>query len=193
MPAHLITGTHRAGGFSIQRARTRFCGRAVSLASWSSGTVAVIVPTAMLVLYLAGCRAEDTPVAPPSAVPASIVLSSSAVTLRSLSETATLTASVYDQMGRIIRGAATSWTSGDASVATVANDGVVTALANGTTDIAATAGDASATATVTVDQQVAAVGLSPSRDALLAIGDTVRLGAVAGDANGHRVADVSFT
>lgn len=195
MPAQLMTGKHRAAGPPAGPAHIRGCGLPVRRRPTrrSPGNVAVMLLAAIVVPCLTGCGPDDGAVAPPSAVPARIVLTPSAVTLHSLRETATLGASVYDQQGRIIRGASTSWASGDASVATVTSDGLVTAVANGTTDIVATAGDASANATATVEQQVAGVGLSPAADTLPAIGDTVRLTAAATDANGHGVSDASFT
>ena len=53
-----------------------------------SDTVAVIVLAAIAVAYLAGCSADDAPVAPPPTGPASIVLSPSAVTLLAIGDTA---------------------------------------------------------------------------------------------------------
>ncbi len=194
MPAHLIKNARRADGLPAGPARIRLCGRTVRHcpARRSSGNAATLLFALILVPCLAGCG-DDAAVAPPSAVPASIILSSSAVTLRSVGETEALSASVYDQHGRVIRGASIGWTSGDASVATVTNDGLVAAIANGTTDILATASDANATATVTVRQEVSSVSLSPAEKTLTALGDTVRLAAVAVDANGHRISDASFT
>ena len=84
-------------------------------------------------------------------------------------------------------GTAVSWTSSDASVATVDASGLVTAAGNGTATITATAGSVSGTATVTVAQEVGAVAVTPAADTLVAFGDTVRLSAEALDANGHAV------
>ena len=83
-------------------------------------------------------------------------------------------------------GAAVSWASSAAAVATVSATGLVTAVANGTATITATAGSASGTATVTVAQELSAVTVSPAADTLVA-GDTLRLSAEAADANGHLI------
>ena len=86
---------------------------------------------------------------PPTPVPTSITLSSSSVTLSSLGETASLTATVKDQTGAVMSGQTVTWTSSDAAIATVTN-GTVTAVAGGSATITATSGSLSATASVTI-------------------------------------------
>ena len=103
-----------------------------------------------------------------------------------------LTAEVRDQNGQAMAGAAVTWSSGSATVATVGGSGLVTAAGNGTATITATAGSASGTATVTVAQEVSAVTVTPAADTLVA-GDTLRLAAEAADANGHPVAGSEFS
>ena len=88
-------------------------------------------------------------------------------------------------------GTVVTWSSGDASVATVDGSGVATAAANGTVTITATAGAASGRATVTVVQVVSSVTMSLAAD-MLGVGDTLRLAAAATDANGHGVAGAEF-
>ena len=61
-----------------------------------------------------------------------------------------LTAEAADANGNRVGDAAFSWESGDADVATVDADGLVTAVGNGTATITATAGGVSGSATVTV-------------------------------------------
>ena len=112
--------------------------------------------------------------------------------LTELGATEQLTAEVRDQNGNAMAGAAVSWASSAASVATVSSTGLVTAVGNGTATITATAGSASGSATVTVAQEVSAVAVSPAADTLVA-GDTLRLAAEADDANGHTVAGAEFT
>ena len=102
-----------------------------------------------------------------------------------------LSAEVRDQSGQVIAGAAVTWTSSAASVATVNGGGLVTAAGNGTATITAMAASASGTAMVTVAQVVATVTVSPAADSL-AVGDTVRLSATAADANGHVVPNAEF-
>ena len=84
-----------------------------------------------------------------------------------------------------------TWSSAD-SVATVDGSGLVTAVGNGTAVVTATSGETSGSSAVTVQQRVAAVRVLPDSVILFAIGDTVRLGAVALDANGHAVARAGF-
>ena len=134
-------------------------------------------------------RADFTVVAP---APTTIAITPDTVALTALGQTAQLAAEVRDQIGNAMTGAAVSWASSAASVATVSSTGLVTAVGNGTATITATAGSASGSATVTVAQEVSAVAVSPAADTLVA-GDTLRLAAEADDANGHTVAGAEFT
>ena len=148
-----------------------------------------VVAIAMLVL-----SCGDTPVEPaplPAPVPTTVTVGPGSAALNAIGETARFTAEVRDQNGQVMAGAAVAWTTSGASVAAVDASGQVTAMANGTATITATAGSASGTAAVTVAQVVTAVALSPPADTLVALGDTVRLVAVATDANGHAVAAVT--
>ncbi|MDE2752101.1 MAG: Ig-like domain-containing protein, partial [Gemmatimonadota bacterium] len=88
-------------------------------------------------------------------------------------------------------GATVAWASDNAPVATVGGSGLVTAPDNGTSTITATAGAGSGSATVSVAQRVSAVTVTPAADTLVA-GDTLRLAAVATDANGHAVSGAEF-
>ena len=112
--------------------------------------------------------------------------------LTALGATVQLSAEVRDQNGQVMAGASVTWTSSNASAATVSGSGLVTAAGNGAATITATAGSASGTATVTVAQEVSAVVVSPAADTLVA-GDTLRLSAEAMDANGHPKAAAEFT
>ena len=112
--------------------------------------------------------------------------------LTALGATVQLAAEVRDQNGQAMAGAAVSWASSDAAVATVGAAGLVTAVSNGAATITATSGSASGSATVAVAQAVAAVAVSPPADTLVAFGDTVRLTAEATDANGHVVTGSDF-
>ncbi len=88
-------------------------------------------------------------------VPSSVTVTPDSVHLTALGETAQLMAAVNDANGNAIAGAGVSWSSADEAVATVDEDGVVTAVANGATTVAATAGDASAQAGVSVMAEAA--------------------------------------
>ena len=127
---------------------------------------------------------EPPPPDPPR--PTTVTVTPAAVELNALGATEQLTAEVRDQDGQPMAGAAVTWSSSDASVATVDAQGLVTAAGNGTATITATAGSASGSATVTVRQVVSTVTVLPAADTLVEA-DTLRLAAVASDANGHAV------
>ena len=60
-----------------------------------------------------------------------VTIEPSSVTLTKAGETASLKASVLDENGRIIEDAVLKWAISDESVATVSDDGLVTALRSG--------------------------------------------------------------
>ncbi|HKI94454.1 MAG TPA: Ig-like domain-containing protein [Gemmatimonadales bacterium] len=110
--------------------------------------IAASAATASLAL-LAACGSTSPP------TPSTIVLSEVSVTLGAVGATHTLTATVKDKSGQTISGAAVTWASDNASVATVNASGVITSVANGTAHVTATSGSASASAAVTVTQLAA--------------------------------------
>lgn len=67
------------------------------------------------------------------------------------------------------------WTSGNAKVATVDQNGLVTAVGAGTTTITATAGGKSATCTVTVTAKPVPIETIALRDAAVSVGGTIQL------------------
>ena len=133
-------------------------------------------------------RADLTVVAP---APTTIAVTPDTVALSALGETAQLAAEVRDQAGRVLTEADVSWSSGDTTVAEVDSAGLVTAVDVGEATITATSGEASGEAVVTVMQSAGSVVVSPAADTV-ALGDTLRLEAVAFDANGHVVAGAAF-
>ena len=143
--------------------------------------------------YACGDGATEPPIPPPDPLrPATVAVAPATVQFTALGATEQLTAEVRDQNGNAMAGAAVSWTSSAATVATVSASGLVTATGNGTATITATAGSASGTATVTVAQEVSAVAVTPPTDTLVAA-DTLRLSAEATDATGHPMAEVEFS
>ena len=72
------------------------------------------------------------------------------VKLTGADETARLKASVLDENGRIIEDAAVKWAISDESVATISDDGLVTAVRSGTAVVTVTSGAVSDSVTVTV-------------------------------------------
>ena len=144
------------------------------------------------------CGGGDSggPTAPPTVDPpraTTVIVSPVTAELTAVGATVRFSAEVRDQNGQAMVGATVTWSSSDASVATVDASGLVTAAGNGTATVTATAGSVSGTATVTVTQEVGAVKVTPAIDTLVAFGDTVRLSAEAVDANAHRVEEVEFS
>ena len=135
---------------------------------------------------------EPIPPPPDPPRPTTATVTPGTAQLTALGATVQLAAQVLDQNGQPMSGTPVSWTSSDASVATVNDSGLVTAAGNGTATITASAGGVSGTAAVTVSQEVGAVTVAPAADTLVAFGDTVRLSADAFDANGHAVEGAEF-
>lgn len=123
--------------------------------------------------------------------PATVGVAPATVPLTALGATEQLTAEVRDQNGKLMAGAAVSWSSSAAAVATVSASGLVTAATNGTATITATAGSASGSAAATVAQEVSTVAVSTTTDTVV-LGDTLRLAAEAYDENGYPVPGAEF-
>ncbi|MXW67353.1 MAG: hypothetical protein F4Z72_10185 [Gemmatimonadales bacterium] len=131
------------------------------------------------------------PAPPPAPRPPPVSVSPATAELKALGATVQLAAEVRDQNGRTMTGAAVTWASDAAAVATVNSTGLATAVANGTATITATAGDASGSASLTVAQAVSALAVTSPADTL-EVGDTLRLVAAATDANGHAVEEATL-
>ena len=142
-------------------------------------------------VWACGGDSSAAPPAPEPARPTTVTVSPATAGLTALGATVQLTAEVRDQNARVMAGATVTWTSSANSVATVDASGLVTAAGNGTETITASSGDASGSAAVTVRQRVNKVAVSPPA-ATVVEGDTLRLEAVATDANGHAVAGAEF-
>ncbi len=114
--------------------------------------------------------------------------------LASIGETIQLTATVEDGEGNEIQDAAVSWSSGDPMVASVDNEGLVTAVGGGMTDVSAALGVASASIPVAVMQEIAALEVAPETAALV-VGDTLQMSVRVTDALGVVVdnADVTWS
>ena len=76
------------------------------------------------------------------------------ITLTRADETAVLKASVLDENGQAVDGAVVKWTISDESVATISDEGKVTALRNGSAVVTVSSGEVSASVTVTVSIDV---------------------------------------
>jgi uncharacterized protein YjdB len=99
-------------------------------------------------------------------------------------QTAQLTAEALDASGRVLSGRPISWTTSDASVASVTDDGLVTALSAGGAIVSATSEGRSAVASITVATvPVASIVVSPESADLVA-GQTAQLTAQLRDSSG---------
>lgn len=119
---------------------------------------------------LAGCG-EEEPTAPPPDPPRATELSISppSVTLTTIGETATFTASIADQNGAPFSGTVT-WTSDAPQVFTVDANGTVTAVGNGSGTVTAAHANLSATASVTVSANQSPMARGTLDDLALAVG-----------------------
>lgn len=144
----------------------------------------LLVPLVLSVIVLSTCGRES-PTEPPRA--AGITISPTEAELDAIGATVQLTASVRDGNDRAIVNAAVSWTSGNTEVATVTDEGLVTALKNGSAVVTAVSGQFHATAAVTVSQSVARIEVAPASVTLAKTDGALRLDAVAKDRNGNPV------
>ena len=123
-------------------------------------------------------------------VPADVRLVPAYDTIRfaSFGDTADLAAEVLDPRGKLIEGAAVSWSSSDSRVASVDRDGVVDARGNGWAQISASIHALSASVWVEVDQ-IPTVFRAYSEVDVIAIGDSTQLRTEAFDAGGSAILD----
>lgn len=141
------------------------------------------------VTFRATATAGSTQPAPtPVATRVSISLDS--VVLRAVGETASLSASVYDQNGNRMTGQTVSWSSLNTGIATVNSSGTVRAVAVGTARVVARVSGVADTVMVRVaaPQAQPRLIISPKTDTLTALGASRRLSVSGRDASGATVA-----
>ena len=131
----------------------------------------------LLSLAMLTTCSRDSPKRPEPQVPSRITISPASATLTALSDTLRLTAAVLDAGGQSITGAVVDWASSDQAVATVSNDGLVTAAGNGSTRITARSGEVFASVEITVSQIPGSITLEPDQATLTALGATLQLNA----------------
>lgn len=146
----------------------------------------LLVPVVLSIIILPSCGRES-PTGPPAA--ASITISPAEAELDAIGATVHLTASVRDGNDRVIADAAVTWTSGNTEVASVTDEGLVTARKNGSAVVTAVSGPFHANAAVTVSQAVARIDVVPASVTLTKTDGALRLDAVAKDRNGNPVPD----
>ena len=150
-------------------------------------------PAVVLTLAAALSCGGDETIPPDPPEPTRVAVSPSSLGFAALGDTLRLSAQVHDQYGDLMADAAVTWVSSDASVASVDSEGLVRSIGNGEAVVTAMAGSVSDSADVTVAQVVSAVTVSPATVRLTVLGGTLQLAAEATDANGHQIADPSFT
>jgi uncharacterized protein YjdB len=126
----------------------------------------------------ASITVSNVPVASVTVAPTTVALQTG--------QTAQLTATTKDANGNVLTGRVVTWSSNNASVATVSGSGLVTAgAASGSATITATSEGQNGTATANVTYiPVASVTVSPA-SASLQVGQTTQLTATPKDANGN--------
>ena len=145
-----------------------------------------ILPLAALGLATA---CADPQIEPTELIPTTLEVSPQSLDFDALFATARLEATVFDQNGEVMTGAAVLWQSSSFEVARVDQGGLVTAVDNGSAYIVAAAGEAKDSAQVGVQQRPHSVRITPPRRrTLTAIEDTVRLSASVLDPNGRPIA-----
>ena len=143
--------------------------------------VGCVPAIAMLMIACGGGGA-----APPAVASVSLTASRTGP-LASLGDTVQLAAVALDAKGVAIAGVGVALTSSNPAVATVTQEGLVTAIANGTTTIHASAGTKEATLDVAVTQVAAQVLVTPS-SIRVPPGETPLFHAAGIDARGNAVA-----
>ena len=173
-----------------------------ALVTWSSGDTNVVTVTGQGSVRAVGigstqitarsAGASATVPVKVAQVAASIRLSPERLTLGVLGRTATFQATVLDAGRQAIPDAPVTWTSSDESVATVSDEGVVTAVGNGTSTITATSGGATATGDVMVAQDASLIEVMPASARFEAIGQTLQLEAVVYDPDGSAISEAEI-
>ena len=180
-----------ANGNVVPDALSSWESRATNVATVdSTGLVRAVGDGAAIIVASARGVADSASVTVQRVV-TSVQVNPTSDTLTTVGSTVQLSAVANDANNNEITGASLDWSSSDSVVALVSGTGLVTAVGNGTATITARVGNESDYAIVTVDA-VAAVELSPASGAFEAIGDTLRLFAVAKDSNGVEVPGVRF-
>ncbi len=118
-----------------------------------------------------------------------MVISPSSGLLTGTGQILRLSATLYDATGNTLTGIGITWSSSNASVASVSGDGVVVARSAGTTQITAAAGGLRTSITVTVARTPSRIVVTPVSARLTKEGETLRLVAVVLDADGGEITD----
>ena len=171
---------------------TVLSGRTVTWTT-SDGTVATVSASGVVTGVAAGSATitatsegkSGTAQVTVNPVPAGTVTVSPASASVTVGDTTRLTATVKDANGNVVTNPTVTWSTSNASVATVSSSGLVTGVDSGKVTITASANGGSGTATVTVVlAPVATVTVQPA-SATIAVGQTTTLTATTKDASGN--------
>ena len=144
----------------------------------------------LIFLALTTCG-KDSPTGPPT--PSSVTVTPASATLTAIGQTIQLYG-VVDRNGKTIAGASVTWTSSNATVASVSPGGLVTAHQTGTATITATSSGVSGQAVVKVETPVVAGIILTTPDTLLAaLGQTKRINASVRDQTGRSLSNINLT
>jgi hypothetical protein len=141
---------------------------------------AAVVLVGVSVLVSACSEGTTEPDVP---APSTIAVSQTALGFGALGDTVRLSATVRDQNGDVLAGTPVTWSSSDASVATVSASGLVTSAGNGDAVVSVSAGEASRDVPVDVEQVADRLRFAPDPVTLAAVDDTVTVVATVVDAN----------
>ena len=142
-------------------------------------------------LAIAACSSSLNDVSMPAKV-ARVAVAPSTASL-SVGGRVSLSAVVQDTAGRMLTDADIFWSVQNASVATISDDGVVTAVAPGTTQVSANVAGKSGIGTITVQRPpvptvaVASVTISPSKPPAISKNENLSLTATLKDASGRDI------
>ena len=130
---------------------------------------------------------------PEPALATTVTVSPGTAELAAFGATLQLSAEVREQNGNVMTSVGVSWSSGDATIATVDGSGLVTAAANGTVAITATAGSASGSTGVTVRQAADSIHVESGDGQQAHVGAPLALPIVVRvvDSGGSAIADVT--
>jgi uncharacterized protein YjdB len=156
-----------------------------------SGTVtAIMAGTAQIMAGSAGFADTATVVVNAAAPVSNVVASPENDTIRAISRTAKYSATVYDAQGAVMSGSTVKWTSLNPAIATINEDGTVTAKSIGTALLVAAATACAACSTDTVSavvRQVPAVVQLSAANLSLQIGASQAVSAVVKDSAGYTI------
>jgi hypothetical protein len=177
-----------SGGGTLAADSSTTDGAGTARVTWTVGTTA----------GSGEARARVSGVSSPASFPvtltpgpaAAVALSADTARFTALDDTATVTAAAEDAYGNDASGTLV-WAVDDDGVATV-SAGLVTAVGPGETFVTARGGTAADTLVVLVRQEPATVTVTPAADTV-ALGLMRSFSAAATDANGHGIADATFS